>query len=216
MTGTLGAPEAVSLLRQASKSLLDNHEELTELDALTGDGDMGVTAELISKAIEKCTASSEEDIGKMLMNCGMEINRASPSTFGTLLASAFVEAGKTVAGRKEVRMVEIPTIGRSAIDGIQRRGKSKIGEKTMLDCIVPAVESLEHSISEGVNPITAIQRAIEAAKDGAENTINMAATHGRASYRQDHGVGVQDPGAVAVSYMIQSSGKALIDLIAGT
>jgi dihydroxyacetone kinase-like protein len=174
---------------------------------------MGVTAQLICRAIEKCTASSETDIGKLLMTCGMEINRGSPSTFGTLLASAFVEAGKTLVGRTEVKIVDIPALGRSAVDGINRRGKSKIGEKTMLDCIVPAVESLERALSGSVNHITAIQCAIEAAKEGAKNTANMAAIHGRASYRQDHGVGVKDPGAVAISYMIQSSGIALIDLI---
>ena len=213
MTETIGASDVTSVLRQASRSLLDHHEELTELDALTGDGDMGVTARLISKAIEKSAASSETDIGKLLMTCGMEINRESPSTFGTLLASAFVEAGKTVAGRTEVRIVDIPAVGRSAVDGIRRRGKSKIGEKTMLDCIVPALDSLERALSESVNYVTAIQFAVEAAKKGAKNTIDMAAIHGRASYRRDHGVGVQDPGAVAISYMIQSSGIALIDLI---
>ena len=213
MTETIGASDVTSVLRQASRSLLDHHAELTELDALTGDGDMGVTARLISKAIEKSAASSETDIGKLLMTCGMEINRESPSTFGTLLASAFVEAGKTVAGRTEVRIVDIPAVGRSAVDGIRRRGKSKIGEKTMLDCIVPALDSLERALSESVNYVTAIQFAVEAAKKGAKNTINMAAIHGRASYRRDHGVGVQDPGAVAISYMIQSSGIALIDLI---
>ena len=213
MTETLSASEVISVLRQASRSLLDHHEELTELDALTGDGDMGVTAQLICKAIEKCTVSSETDIGKLLMTCGTEINRESPSTFGTLLASAFVEAGKTVAGRTEVRIVDIPAVGRSAVDGMRRRGKSNIGEKTMLDCIVPALDSLERALSESVNYVTAIQFAVEAAKKGAKNTINMAAIHGRASYRQDHGVGVRDPGAVAISYMIQSSGIALIDLI---
>jgi len=213
VTETIGASDVISVLRQASRSLLDHHEELTELDALTGDGDMGVTARLISKAIEKSAASSETDIGKLLMTCGMEINRESPSTFGTLLASAFVEAGKTVAGRTEVRIVDIPAVGRSAVDGIRRRGKSKIGEKTMLDCIVPALDSLERALSESVNYVTAIQFAVEAAKKGAKNTIDMAAIHGRASYRRDHGVGVQDPGAVAISYMIQSSGIALIDLI---
>jgi dihydroxyacetone kinase-like protein len=213
VTETLNSPDIIFLLQHAAKGLSENHERLGELDALAGDGDMGVTAELISKAIDLCMASPEADIGRLLMNCGMEINRRSPSTFGTLLASAFIEAGKAALGRKEIPVVDLAALGRSAVDGIRKRGKSDAGEKTMLDCIVPALDGFYSAISGGASIKVAIEATIEAAGAGTRNTTRMAATHGRASYRQDRSVGIQDAGATAICFMIESSGRALIGLI---
>ena len=213
MIETLSAPDIISLLQHAARGLSQSHERVGELDALTGDGDLGVTAELVSKAIDQCTTSSEANIGELLMNCGAEINRRSPSTFGTLLASAFNEVGKSTLGRSEIKTDELVAFGRRAIDGIRKRGKSDIGEKTMLDCIVPAVDALGHALTNGVGTRAAIKASIEAAKMGAMNTTMMAATHGRAAYRQDRAVGMQDAGASAVFYMLESAGNALIELL---
>ena len=212
MTETIDASEIASLLQDAARGLSENHDRLSELDALSGDGDMGVTAELIAKAIDQSTASSEPDVGKLLLNCGTEINRRSPSTFGTLVASALSEAGKASLGRKEVGINELAHLGRSAIEGIRRRGKSNVGEKTMLDCIVPAVDALERALSAGVDPVAAIEASIDAANVGATNTTSMAATHGRAAYRQDRGVGIQDAGATAIFFMLEAAGKGLVKL----
>jgi dihydroxyacetone kinase-like protein len=173
---------------------------------------MGVTSEFVSRAITEVGASSaEDDIGKLLVSCGIEINRRSPSTLGTLLASASVEAGKAAIGRKEIGIPDFVLLGRGAIDGIRKRGKSEIGEKTMLDSLVPAVEAFEKALTEGAGHKVAIESAIEAAKAGAEKTIEMRAKHGRAVYRQDRGAGIQDPGATAIYYLLESFGKALID-----
>ena len=89
------------IFRRMAASLAEHTEEVRLLDAAIGDGDLGVTAGLMAQAMEEYADSSEEsDVGKLLAQCGMAINRANPSTFGTIMASGFLGAGKAVADKK--------------------------------------------------------------------------------------------------------------------
>ena len=88
------------MLKETASELEAHAEELRELDSVIGDGDLGVTVHLFSKAIsEYVTSVKETDVGRFLAQCGLHINRANPSTFGTILAFAFMGAGKTVNGK---------------------------------------------------------------------------------------------------------------------
>jgi dihydroxyacetone kinase-like protein len=159
--------------------------------------------------IEFLNNPNEEDIGKLIMKSGMQINKASPSTFGTLLSSAFMEAGKTVAGRKEFEVKDLAIIGQGAVDGVQKRGKAVVGDKTMLDSLIPGVEAYKKATAENADLKTALVKTIEAAKKGMEATKNMKAKYSRASYRPDGGIGIQDAGATAVYYLIESFAQSL-------
>ncbi len=207
----IDAKAMLALLEGAARELAERHEELTRLDALTGDGDMGITANLVSKAIIEFSASSHEaDLGKLLIECGSSINKKSPSTCGTLLASGFLEAGKAVLGKMEIDAGELVVVGRGAIDGIRKRGKSDVGEKTLLDCLVPTVSAFERAVTAGGVTREAIEATIDEARVSAGKTASLAASHGRAAYREDKGVGTQDAGATAMYFMIEGFGEALI------
>ena len=133
----------IDILKDAANGWGQHSEELRQLDSITGDGDLGVTVELASKAMADYLANpNEEDIGKLIMKCGMQINKSSPSTFGTLLASAFMEAGKTVLGRKEIEIKDLARVGQGAVDGVKKRGKAEVGDKTMLDAFESSFAAL--------------------------------------------------------------------------
>jgi dihydroxyacetone kinase-like protein len=204
---TIDTATLIAVLKEAAAEWRRHSDELRQLDAVVGDGDMGVTVELGSKAMADCLADpGGEDMGKLLIKCGMQINKASPSTFGTLLASAFMEAGKVVLGQKEIQLKDLAAVGRGAVDGVKKRGKADIGDKTMVDALVPAVDAFEQALGKGAGGTA----AIEAAKGGAEATVKMKAKYSRASYRPDGGVGVQDAGAAAMHYLIEALGRGLI------
>lgn len=210
MNDTVNAATFIAILKEATTEWSIHSDEIRQLDAVVGDGDMGVTVELGSKAmIDYLANPAEEDIGKLLMQCGMRINKASPSTFGTLLASAFMEAGKAALGKKEIGIKDFSFLGQGAIEGIKKRGKAEVGEKTMIDTLVPAVEAFKLSFENGVDDKSAIDASIKAAKAGMEATIKMKAKYSRASYRQDGGVGVQDAGATAMFYLIEAFARCL-------
>jgi dihydroxyacetone kinase-like protein len=206
---TVNAATLIAILKEAAAGWKRHSDEIRQLDAITGDGDMGVTVELGSKAMTDYLANpAEEDIGKLLMKCGMQLNKANPSTFGTLLASAFMEAGKAALGRKEIDVKDLSLLGWGAIDGVKKRGKAEVGEKTMIDSLVPAVEAFQHAQTSGADDKAAIEAAIKAAKAGMEATVKMKAKYSRASYRQDGGIGVQDAGATAMYYLIEAFGRS--------
>ncbi|MGB2814348.1 MAG: DAK2 domain-containing protein, partial [Dehalococcoidales bacterium] len=130
----LTTTDMVSILKETAADFEGHSEELRQLDAVIGDGDLGVTIELGSKALREYLASpGEDDIGQLLAKCGLQFNKASPSTFGTLLASAFMGAGKAAMGKEKIEIEDLGLIADGAVDGIQKRGKAEVGDKTMLD-----------------------------------------------------------------------------------
>ena len=214
MSRVITSTELIEILKETATGWSQHNEELRQLDSIGGDGDLGVTVGLASKAMIDFLASpGEEDPGKLLMKCGMQINKSSPSTFGTLLASAFMEAGKTITGRKEIEIQDLLLLGRGAIEGIKKRGKAEVGEKTMLDALVPAVDALQEALAKQPDIKAALQSAVTAAKAGVAATANMKAKFSRMSYRPDGGIGIQDAGATAVYYLIESFVQSLIKRI---
>ena len=207
----LTATNIVAILKGVAADLESHSEELRQLDAIIGDGDLGVTAELGSKAIREYLASPDEDnIGQLLAKCGLQFNKASPSTFGTLLASAFMAAGKAAMGKEEIEIKDFVLIADGAIDGVKKRGKAEVGDKTMLDCLVPAAEAFKKELAGGADPEVALKAAVTAAEEGMKATIPMMSKHGRASWHRESTVGVQDAGATAMYYLIESFVRHLI------
>jgi dihydroxyacetone kinase-like protein len=211
MTGIkLDYTDIVSILRAVANDMKGHVDELRELDAVVGDGDLGVTVELGADAMGAYLAAPDEtDIGKMLASLGMNLNKANPSTFGTLLASAFLGAGRVVQDRPEITGGDLIAMGCGAIDGIKKRGKAEVGDKTMLDSLVPAVEVFEQSYETTGNVEEALKSAAAAAEDGMKATADMKAKFGRASWRSDGGLGHRDAGAAAMYHMIESFARHL-------
>jgi dihydroxyacetone kinase-like protein len=196
------------LLLAVAADLTRHSEEIRELDAKVGDGDLGVTVELMSKAlIEFAESSPETDIGRLLMQCGMAVNRANPSTFGTIVASGLMGGGKAVAGKASADIADWVAISEGAIESIKSRGKASVGDKTLLDALVPAVEALKAEWGKGSDERTAMRAAARAAEEGMKATVGMIAKCGKARAFQEKSVGVQDGGATAMHYMWKAAAE---------
>ncbi len=201
---TLDVARFAVILKEVATDLKNRAEELRQLDAILGDGDLGVTIELASKAMSDYLATqNDDDVGKLLMNTGLNINKVSPSTFGTVLANAFMGAGKAIFGKKPVEIKDLALMGDGAIESIKKRGKAEVGDKTVIDALVPAVETFKKENGKG-DAKAALAAAVKAAEAGMKATANMKAKFGRAKWFQEKSVGVQDGGATALYYMIES------------
>ena len=201
----IDAPRMKAILEQVSEDLKSHAEELRQLDAQLGDGDLGITIEFASQAIADYVKNSEEtDIGKLLGQCAMSINQASPSTFGTILSSAFMGGGRGVMGKTQLTLEDFIAIGEGATENIMKRGKANIGDKTVLDSLAPAVAILKKELAAGTAEPEAIAAAVKAAEEGMKATVNMKAKFGRAQWFKDGSQGIQDGGATAMYYLIQS------------
>lgn len=177
---------------------------LIELDGAMGDGDLGLTMSSGFKAVyEEIDNIDSEDIGTVLMKLGMKMNSVVPSTMGTLISTCFIKSAKEAKGKLELDILDIGKMGRAAVNGVMERGKAKIGDKTMLDALNPAVDVLEKGVDENITIQEAFEKAYEAAKAGVENTKKMKSVHGRAAYYGDKSLGRPDSGAVAVMFIFK-------------
>lgn len=206
--------DLIAILQQTAADIKKHINELRDLDAALGDGDLGVTIELGSNAMSAYLYVQDEvDIGRMLAKMGMDINKVNPSTFGTLLASAFIGAGKATQGKNALIAIDLLTMGYGAVDAIKKRGKAEVGDKTMLDALVPAVEAYKEILSQNNDVIFALQKAAAASEEGMNATATMKAKYGRVSWRPDGGMGLKDGGATALYFLISSFTTNLIEII---
>jgi len=197
-------------LKKVAADMKGHVEELRELDAVIGDGDLGITIALAANAMQTFLETvSVNHIGEMLMKCGMSINKASPSTFGTLLASAFLGAGRAVGNKEEIAVDDLLLMGNGAIDGIKTRGKADLGDKTMLDSLAPAVQAFRGKLESKAGIDRALDAGVAASEAGMQATVEMQAKHGRASRHQAGNVKIRDAGATAMYYGIESFSRHL-------
>lgn len=170
-------------------------DELRDLDAALGDGDLGITASSGAQAVIAALAALDDERtpAEVARACAKAFANANPSTMAALVAGALLAGSKTWDGVSEVGLAEGVVFAQAGIDSISTRGKSVQGDKTILDALIPAVEALR----EAPDAAAAVDAAILAAEKGVVDTKEMQSRRGRASWLQERSIGLQDPGATA-------------------
>jgi phosphoenolpyruvate---glycerone phosphotransferase subunit DhaL len=171
-------------------------EELRELDAALGDGDLGVTVKAGSLAAADAIAKLPPDaaISDVLVATGKAFSTANPSTFGALVGGGLLAAAKTVTGRQEAGKAEAIAMGRAVAARIAERGKAQLGDKTVLDALVPSLDILEAANGDERAMIDAM---IATASQQVSATATLQSKKGRAAWVQERSIGHADPGATA-------------------
>ncbi len=190
----------------AIRLLMDeNQDRLIEIDGAIGDGDLGLTmTRAFRTADEEIADSDEVDVGKLFAKAGMVMAKAAPSTMGSLVATGFMRGGKAVAGRsEELGSSDIAEFFRAFSDGIMERGKTKPGNKTIVDVTDPVATALERAAESGVDGPSLAHAAVTAARAGEEAAKEMISQHGKAAIYREQTKGKPDPGATAGSIIVQ-------------
>jgi dihydroxyacetone kinase-like protein len=191
--------------------MLSNKDYLIEIDGIVGDGDLGLTMSDGFKAANTAVKASEDtDIGKVFYIAGKAMSTAVPSTMGTLMASGLMQVGKVLKSKTELTEEDIVVLFEAYMQGVAQRGKAKVGDKTFLDGMAPAVESLKLDISNGKGLKEAARNAAVAATKGSELTRTMIAVHGRAATRGEKSRELLDPGSVVAALIMQGFSEAII------
>jgi dihydroxyacetone kinase-like protein len=200
------AGQAVSAAVLRACAALDvNYEYLLGLDQAMGDGDLGITLQKIAtKDREFARNNPVDDIGKFLAALGMETNKAAPSTMGTLIATALMRAGKEAKGLAELTPEGMVKMLAAADDGIQERGKAKLGDKTVVDALHPAREAFANAIAAGDSIQAAGQKMLAAAESGRDSVTPLQSRIGRASWVGERTIGLVDPGCAALVVLLKA------------
>lgn len=191
-------------LVKIGETITENKDFLTDLDREIGDADHGVNmARGFHAVIEKVPADTE-DIGAALKKTGMTLLSTVGGASGPLYGTAYMEAGKVVAGKTALTAEDFKAMLEAAIAGIQKRGKAVKGEKTMLDALMPALDSYTAAVEGGADIVGGLEEACKAAEEGVEFTKTIIATKGRASYLGERSLGHQDPGATSATLTLET------------
>lgn len=201
---TLTAHDVMAFLRLLSEEMPEHRDELRELDAQIGDGDLGITVSIGMKAIgEGLDELRDEPPGMILARSGMNFNREAASTFGAIFATALMSAGKHIEGKDEIEVADLPGMVEAAASGVSARGGARPGEKTILDVLLPMAETLTGKVAEGADLAEAARAAHDTCVQALEATKAMEARHGRGGWLKDKSVGIQDPGSTAICLMVE-------------
>jgi dihydroxyacetone kinase-like protein len=194
-----------NLVAKINLSLEEKVNYLGELDGKSGDGDLGLSIQAAFKAMESASQEfSGNDIGILLQTMAKACNKAAPSTMGTLIASGILGIAKSQIGKEELSDDEIIRFPRIFTDAIVARGKAKMGDKTILDALVPMCNAAETTYSRTGDLRESFQDGAEAAEKAAEATRGMQARIGRAKWLGERAAEYPDAGAVLCSILARS------------
>jgi len=198
--------EVLGIFKTIAAEVMPQADVLRDLDAKIGDGDLGITITRgMSAVIEGLDDLKGTPVSNQLARSGMTFNRAAASTFGILFASAMMRGGAVVKDREDVGSVDVVPIARAALQGLMDRGKAKLGDKTMLDALAPAIEAFDKVQQAGKSLADATDAAVAACELATEATIEMQSKVSRAGWLGERSIGVQDPGATAVLFMLRAA-----------
>ncbi|GLQ00257.1 dihydroxyacetone kinase subunit L [Methylophaga thalassica] len=192
MTDTSFLPPLIAAIQS---EIINNEAEISALDRAIGDGDHVTN---LLRGLEAVAKLNDElvqlDWSAALMKIGMTLMSTMGGASGSLLGSMFVSMGKA-AKEQELDLNGMTTIYSAGVESIKARGKADIGEKTMLDTLIPVMQSLQSDAEQNADKTTVLSNIKTAAIQGMQSTKDMLATKGRASFLGERARGHIDAGA---------------------
>ncbi|MBK8446996.1 MAG: dihydroxyacetone kinase subunit L [Micropruina sp.] len=201
MSGSLTDVEFV--VRNLSRTVVDNETYFGDLDAVVGDGDFGYS---LARGFEIILQSWDDydrtDPGVFLTKVAMALSARIGGTSGPIWGTAFLRMGSALKGKPEFTAADVVAGLRASVAGIQARGKAELGDKTLLDALVPAIDTLEQQAQAGAAPAEIVAAMAETARRAADATASLQARRGRASYTGERSIGSVDAGAMAIAVLL--------------
>jgi dihydroxyacetone kinase-like protein len=197
------------IVRTIAQTALDNEKYFCDLDAVVGDGDFGYSlARGFGKLTEDWDQLEYDDVGTLLKRTAMVLSSRVGGASGPIWGTAFLRAGVALSGNPSPSGPDVVAALRASIDGIKQRGGCDVGDKTLIDALVPAVDALEQQLLAGEPAAQALQVAAVTAREAAEATKPMLAQRGRAAYAGERSRDSVDAGAIAIAVIFEEVSRA--------
>ena len=194
------------VVKTIAQTAVDNEKEFGDLDAVVGDGDFGYS---LARGFEIVVADWDSfdraNSSTLLKKIALVISSRVGGTSGPIWGTAFLRAAAAVNDKEELEPADAVAMLRAAAEGIKKRGNSDLGDKTLLDALIPMTDTIEEELGEPEAPERpdVARAAADRARAAADATTSMQAMRGRASYTGERSIGSPDAGAVAVAVMAE-------------
>jgi dihydroxyacetone kinase-like protein len=202
--------ELRALLTPALERWEASRDELRRLDAALGDGDLGITVAKGAGAMRDALAALPEQAtpSQVLRAAASSLASANPSTFSALVAGGLLAGAAAAGDAARLDRALTLAIGRAGAERMAARGKAQLGDKTVLDALVPSLDALESARGSGRDALGAM---IAAARRGLDETTPLRSQRGRAAWVQERSEGERDPGATAYLRFLEALGETWND-----
>lgn len=205
----MNTEKAIAVMAAISKEIEKSKDELSALDQAIGDGDHGFNmARGFEAVMSKLNAAPTANVGDVLKTTAMALISNVGGASGPLYGTLFLKMSGAAAGKTELDLAGFAAALKDGVKGVQDRGKAALGEKTMLDVLIPVTEFLEKEASAGHDGVNALEAAAALAEKCRDGTKDIIATKGRASYLGERSKGHIDPGAASSCLMLKVLAKA--------
>jgi dihydroxyacetone kinase-like protein len=202
MPTSLTCADLVRLLAGGANRVKENQDLLSRLDSATGDGDHGLTMRRTADAMLESVGNPEvKAVGPLLESLAWSVMSVDGGSASPLLGSFFLGMAETADTREEWDAAGLSALLTAGLDKLRRQTPAQVGDKTMLDALVPAVEAFRQAAQGGSSPRDAFAAAAQSAAQGAESTKALQARFGRARNLGPRTIGHVDPGATSVSLL---------------
>lgn len=210
MSGSITDVEFV--MKNLADNIVANEKYFGELDAVVGDGDFGYSlARGFEICLEQWDTFDRSDPGVFLTRIAAAVSARIGGTSGPIWGTGMLRAGVQLKEHPQIEGEDVVRALRASVEGIKARGQADVGDKTLLDSLVPAVDTLESGLAAGHSQKEIVTAMAEAAEVAAENTKTMQAMRGRAAYTGERSIGSVDAGAKAIAVLLASLAEAWPD-----
>lgn len=202
--------KTVAVIQAMVSAMEENKQHLTKLDSEIGDGDHGNNMNRGFQAVlESLEGTDAETPAEVLKTVSSALISKVGGAAGPLYGTAFLRASTAFGDREDVSPEGAAGAIEAALGGIKQRGKAELGDKTIVDALEPAVEAAKEATGGSVAEV--FRAAADAAQKGVEDTEDLIARKGRASYMGERAVGYQDPGATSTYLLLDAAARTLED-----
>jgi dihydroxyacetone kinase-like protein len=204
---TVNTSQIKAFIQAATDTINANAEEVTELDQAIGDGDHVTNLQRGLATLNGLADSlGELDWSAAFQKMGMSVMSTVGGASGSLYGTLFIAMGKAIKG-KDMSLESMADAFGQGVAAMKQRGKSDLGEKTMLDVLIPVANALKESAAQSLPLPEVLAKLNQVAEVGCESTRDMLPTKGRASFLGERAIGCIDAGA--------RTGQLMIAAIAG-
>lgn len=204
MTSQVGFAEIKRMLNGAIEIIRIKKDELSRLDAAIGDGDHGVTMwRAMEKMGEVVSTQPSGDLSTLFSEIGWALMNIDGGATGPLYGSLFLGMSDATVGMNSLDSAAFAVMFEGGLKSLEQQTKARLGDKTLMDALIPAVNALRASADQGQSIQEMIAQAAEQARLGSESTSAIPARYGRAKFQGDRTIGHPDPGSVSMAYIFQ-------------
>ena len=199
-----------SWMREVEASVRAERDHLVQLDAAIGDADHGINMTRGFEAVVQALgADNGSPPGRLLIIAGRTLVSTVGGASGPLWGSALRSGGRVLGDQPTFDGAQLAEVLAAALASVKDLGTASLGDKTMVDALEPAVETLKSRIADGEPLAQAVDAAAAAAEAGMRATIPLQARKGRASYLGERSVGHQDPGATSSALLVRTLAQSV-------